>query len=273
MDYPLSSATLPSSGLMRRGALYPLPTWVPRTSASASSYWPTAAVNQAGITAKRLVDRNGDKPTHWNQRLYDKDTGRVAQKGLDQAIAIWQTPGTDSFRSRGGDRKDEPGLDQQARMWPTPTTNDSKNDAPPSQYERDTPPLNVEAVKWATPRAEHDSGRHRGVADTLHSQTKQWATPTVNGNNNRAGLSPNSGDGLQTQVSRLHQTTEADGPPSSINGPTSRPRLNPAFTDWLMNLVPGWTDCVPLAMPSSCDRQLSPLPSFDTTLESDEECA
>ena len=30
-------------------------------------------------------------------------------------LAGWQTPGTDSFRSRGGDRKDEMGLDQQAR--------------------------------------------------------------------------------------------------------------------------------------------------------------
>lgn len=38
----------------------------------------------------------------------------------------WQTPATDSFRSRGGDRKDEQGLDQQARMFPTPRTTDAK---------------------------------------------------------------------------------------------------------------------------------------------------
>lgn len=38
----------------------------------------------------------------------------------------WQTPATDSFRSRGGDRKDEMGLDQQARFFPTPQAADGK---------------------------------------------------------------------------------------------------------------------------------------------------
>ena len=33
------------------------------------------------------------------------------------------------------------------------------------------------------------------------------------------------------------------------------------------------TDCVPLAMPSSCGRQPKPLPTYAVTLESDEECA
>lgn len=44
-----------------------------------------------------------------------------AQEGL------WQTPATDSFKSRGGDRKDEMGLDQQARLqWVTPASRDYK---------------------------------------------------------------------------------------------------------------------------------------------------
>lgn len=42
---------------------------------------------------------------------------------LGEAATLWQTPGTDSFRSRGGDRKDEQGLDQQSRSWATPRTN------------------------------------------------------------------------------------------------------------------------------------------------------
>lgn len=46
---------------------------------------------------------------------------------LQDQVALWQTPATDSFRSRGGDRKGEQGLDQQARgFWPTPTHGDSK---------------------------------------------------------------------------------------------------------------------------------------------------
>jgi len=43
------------------------------------------------------------------------------------SLQQWQTPQTDSFRSRGGDRKDEVGLDQQARAtnnWTTPGAGD-----------------------------------------------------------------------------------------------------------------------------------------------------
>mgnify|MGYP003335221662 FL=1 len=41
-------------------------------------------------------------------------------------VSQWQTPATDSFRSRDGDRKDEQGLDQQARFFPTPAARDGK---------------------------------------------------------------------------------------------------------------------------------------------------
>ena len=49
---------------------------------------------------------------------------------MDRAMEgpVWQTPATDSFRSRGGDRKDEMGLDQQARMFPTPAARDYRSE-------------------------------------------------------------------------------------------------------------------------------------------------
>lgn len=203
--------------------------------------------------------------------------------GLAFTARMWQTPGTDSFRSRGGDRKDEMGLDQQARFWATPTVQDGKNTAGPSQYERNSHPLNVQSVMWATPRAEHDGGRHRGTADTLHSQVKsQWPTPQaadserksetmMRGNPTLLGAcrlwpSPNAsngtgagshgtgGDNLQTAVStHPPATTTPDGPTSS---PPTR-RLNPRFAEMLMGWPPGWTHpltplgtsaCEPLAM-------------------------
>jgi hypothetical protein len=48
---------------------------------------------------------------------------------LATTAAMWPTPQTDSFRSRGGDRRDEKGLDRMARDWPTPMASDHKDGA------------------------------------------------------------------------------------------------------------------------------------------------
>lgn len=54
------------------------------------------------------------------------EAGHDHQVTLDEQTRLWQTRATDSFRSRGGDRKDEQGLDQQARMFPTPAERDHR---------------------------------------------------------------------------------------------------------------------------------------------------
>jgi hypothetical protein len=56
-----------------------------------------------------------------------KHTGGI---DLEGAAELWQTPAVDSFRSRGGDRKDEMGLDQQARFsqFPTPAARDFRSE-------------------------------------------------------------------------------------------------------------------------------------------------
>ena len=55
-------------------------------------------------------------------------------KNLHEDATYWQTPATDSFRSRGGDRVNEMGLDQQSRFWPTPKT--VTGGASPAEHER-----------------------------------------------------------------------------------------------------------------------------------------
>jgi hypothetical protein len=51
-----------------------------------------------------------------------------SNESIESQAQMWQTPATDSFRSRGGDRKDEMGLDQQARMmFPTPAQRDYRS--------------------------------------------------------------------------------------------------------------------------------------------------
>lgn len=62
-----------------------------------------------------------------------------------------------------------------------------------------------------------------------------WPTPTVHGNYNRKGASPNSGDGLATAV-RQASPPEDGGP------------LNPVWVEWLMGWPMGWTAIEPLEM-------------------------
>jgi hypothetical protein len=57
--------------------------------------------------------------------------GREGSGGTDLTTFVaeqWQTPASDIFRSRGGDRVDEQGLDQQARLWATPQAQDAKQE-------------------------------------------------------------------------------------------------------------------------------------------------
>lgn len=68
---------------------------------------------------------------------------------MEDQVEWWQTPATDSFRSRGGDRKDEMGLDQQARFFPTPAARDYRG---PN----------------AKPYSERGGASERGTASELH---------------------------------------------------------------------------------------------------------
>lgn len=68
--------------------------------------FPTPSSQEPGISPERLVDKDGNPPEHWNQRLYDKETGRLCQKGLSQVARMWRTPSaTDGARGVGGQAK------------------------------------------------------------------------------------------------------------------------------------------------------------------------
>jgi hypothetical protein len=116
-----------------------------------------------------------------------------------------------------------------------------------------------------------------------------WPTPTINGNYNRVGASPTSGDGLATvarrfwpspcatdwkgssqigqrrgqlseAVIRLWPTPRADGRDNcggsnsrrsaKANGTYIGRKLNPQFVEWLMGFPLGWTDLEPSETPS-----------------------
>ncbi len=159
---------------------------------------------------------------------------------LKSATQGWQTPGSDSFRGRGGNRKDEAGLDRQARMWPTPQTRDEKNPRTRPREERPHNPANLgdEAVLWPTPRTptggaesaerKQELGRTESGGD-LQAAAQLWPNPKTT--DWRSGL---VSDETATKNSRplceavcrsslQDQPTETSGPPSSSDGPTSLP--------------------------------------------------
>jgi len=125
----------PRSGLMRSGIAYQLPPLVRRISGTGFSWLPTPAANEPGMNADRLVDKDCNPPEHFNQRLYDKATGRLCQKGLSQYVRMWPTPrSTDgqkgSRTEEGAKRELERGknvdLGMVVKLFPTPTATDGK---------------------------------------------------------------------------------------------------------------------------------------------------
>lgn len=121
----------------------------------------------------------------------------------------WQTPGTDSFRTRGGERSDEAGLDRQAKLWATPPTQDAANNGGPSQALRKTAPLNKQACLWPTPLASDGSrGDRRADGErgaSLVETTKNWQTPLA---------------------------VDADGPKMQRSGDNPRPSLRALVDSW-----------------------------------------
>lgn len=146
--------------------------------------------------------------------------------------------------------------------WPTPVVNDSKNDNPPSQQERNTPPLNVAAAMWQTPTVGGGGQQcelipHRGhflrpsgakATLYLEQQAGMWQTPTSQGST--SGRKPSGEANLYGQAGsfRPDRGIVRDGENGSPLA--DRPRLNPRFVETLMGLPVGWVSCSPLAMAS-----------------------
>jgi hypothetical protein len=115
--YEELSESFPDSGMWGSGEVYELQSSAPVTSESGSSLWRTPNATDA----IRLW-----ATPHTNCTTGAGTQGRDGGENLQTQIEHWQTPGTDSSRSRGGDSKDEMGLDQEARHWMTPTARDWK---------------------------------------------------------------------------------------------------------------------------------------------------
>lgn len=200
--YPLDSGmfleTWPRWGSMRNGVVYERKKLVLRMSAPASSSWATPVASRAfrdltKLEAKAHTEDLASQATHWsspkamaggpnsNRAARQLNGHDVGGPDLQEQAQKWQTPVTDSFRSRSGDRKDEQDLDQQARKWPSPRAEDSQSRG---NHPDKTDSLTGATANWQTPRA-RESGQYQIGKDgeeqtTLAGQVSNWSTPTVN---------------------------------------------------------------------------------------------
>lgn len=133
--------------------------------------WATPQAHDVQTGNAHRVGRSGTK--HGTRNLND-----------DVAAATWPTPKASDGRPKGnGGSRNSPGLEQMMRQkdpticsWPTPTAQDAEEAGGKGSIARGT----------------------RGFS--LHQATQEWPTPTMCGNHNRKGASPQSGDGLATAV-------------------------------------------------------------------------
>jgi DNA (cytosine-5)-methyltransferase 1 len=155
-------------------------------------------------------------------------------------------------------------------LMPTPTTQDGKNNAGPSQFERNTKPLNVEAVLMGTPRTSSANGSSpKQVASDapkarIEDQVLLIPTPDAYAGTRGGSSSPewkkSRGSMVTLQdeaekgtnwgkfepaIRRWEEVLGRPAPaPTKPDGKEGAHRLSSAFTEWMMGVPEGWiTDC------------------------------
>ena len=242
-DSMSSSPTLPRSGWMQSGRLYPLPMRARPIVERESGYWRTPmACDWKNMSCSNQIYLQDQ--VKWQTPVADDAVNRIKGK----------------INSRG-----EPKLSAQV-LWRTPTVGmlnaDRAKDPEYANRKRakgQTITL-ADQVKWPTPRARdaQPEGLQSGMdrmgkyaTCSLPTAVALWPTPTVCGNHNRKGASATSGDGLATVVAKYSTPQARDyrtGQQSRFTDPARTQnlndqiggQLNPVWVCWLMNFPLNW---------------------------------
>lgn len=170
--------------------------WARRINASGSLFWRSPMAHEPQISPEQL----DGVPGH---RMFNKDTGRLAQVGLNQQTALWATPnaamtvgetnpnleyrGKKIYNAETG-RMTQTALSTQARHWKTPQGTDGEGGVMERREGANGHhKLRDHAANWRTPTAQDstkwnyrsEENNPNGKQITLSGMMLKWATPRV----------------------------------------------------------------------------------------------
>ena len=236
-DWNECSVTLPRSGTMRSGRLYPRHPWARPTGGSASGLLPTPVAKDDGksfeahmamkermgrntCSSLAVMARSGMWPT---PRANENDQGDANRQKMLDAGSSWKG------QHRGATLTTSV---LAAQMWPTPQAHDAApgNASRVGRYgtEHGGRNLNDWVALWQTPVADDAMDRVAGKFNSrgepkLSAQVKLWPTPRADGHD-AGGTDP---------TRSLYTAVRSD---DAVGG-----SLNPQFCEFLMGLPCDWT--------------------------------
>ncbi len=226
------------------------------TNGSDCSFWPTSQAR----------DWKGKQGQAYLEKAYDLPA-------VVERQAKWRTP--NSSDGEGGIMENLPGKDGHYKLrdqvnWPTVTEQDAKNNAGPSQYDRNTPPLNVAVgllapdspstngksqELWYTPEARNQEGyqvvngkQYPRLGKQVKSQ-ELWRTPSaseagakVETLSTKDGKPARPGERAYRKTPDGKMVLQSQTINQQVDMVQAKGKLNPDWVEQLMGLPRGWTD-------------------------------
>ena len=207
-------------------------------------------------------------PTSRSSDYKDSQRKDLSKASLTEATRMWPTANVPN-RGCELDKSHRPGsggidLQSAVKAWPTPTEQDSANNAGPSQFDRNSQPLNVMAT-WPTPHGfmgQQENGKYGGGGEFAKAVKNAGqpapASPSTNGKSRELlwgqeqvernqWPTPRKGDeqgqSINATKARMQGNAQVnDVMLSSLVQVSRKGKLNPAWVCQLMGLRVGWTD-------------------------------
>lgn len=209
-----------------------------------------------------------------------KDSSGAIHLQSQATLVGWPTPMAGSPATEGYNEAGNSDFSLKAMElvgWSTPTVQDAENNAGPSQFDRNSHPLNVQAALagWPTPQARDHFPPHteeyiaekkaqgHGMANLNDvALLAGWATTsattwgdTPESHLERKRKANEDGSSMGVAVTNLDAQAQMAGlgtngnssTAATTSGDESRGVLNPAFSGWLMGFPWIWTYCGLLA--------------------------